>query len=460
MAKSIVLCCGFLRVFGILLLLLGVARAEPTHDKTSFLSTNIYTVPQANPSIDGWFALGQFLGLSKETGIYLGGLCSPHFNWTISGGVRPRTTFGSLALALSLGVDAEKALGIPGGSFGVEFGEYTGGDINSAPGAIQYYLGSGVSVPHTRQELYLLFWHQRLFNNKLIIQVGKLNASGIFGQVLVPVTLDNPKLQDHDISVLTWAPSGYNSTFIARIPAYPNSALGAAVTVAPTKNFYASYGIFDNNTVRNEQTGVVRPQINNYKVHIGELGALWLLGAGKLPGRFGIGGWVRSGVLPTLYGTYQNGSNGFYLFANQRLWYRRPDIDNSGLIGFVQYGRNYDKAAPVNAYAGAGLTAVGLLPPELPYNNVSVGMAWAQLNKAPNAGIYWYPNVPSQYTCLGASDLMFQIAVQTCYILPVPRSADGLGVVPNISYTYIPVPGMRPDIPAAHALMTRVTLLF
>jgi porin len=120
---------------------------------------------------------------------------------------------------------------------------------------------------------------------------------------------------------------------------------------------------------------------------------------------------VRSGFLQTLYGTYQNGSNGFYLFANQRLWYRRPDIDNSGLIGFVQYGHNHDKTVAVNAYAGAGLTAVGLLPPELPYNIVSVEMAWAQLNKAPNAGIYLYPNVPSQYTCLGASELMFQIAL-------------------------------------------------
>ena len=460
MAKSIVLCRGLLCVFGVLLLLVGVARAAPTDGKTSFLSTSIYSVPQANPSIDGWFALGQFLGLRQETGIYLGGLCSPHFNWTISGGVKPHTTFGSLALALSLGVDAEKALGIPGGSFCAEFLEYTGGDINSAPGAVQYYLGSGVSVPHVRQELYLLFWHQRLFNDKLIIQVGKLNAAGLFGQVLVPVILDNPKLQDHDISVLTWAPSGYNSSFGARIPTYPNSAFGAAVTVAPTKNLYTSYAIFDGNTVRNEQTGIVRPQINNYKVHIGELGALWLLGAGQLPGRFGIGGWVRAGVLQTLYGTYQNGSNGFYLFANQRLWYQQPDVDNSGLIGYAQYGHNYDKAAPVNAYAGAGLTAVGLLPPELPYNIVSVGMAWAQLNKAPYAGIALYPTVPSQYTCLGASELMFQIAVQTCYILPVPRSTSGIGVVPNISYTYIPVPGMRPDIPAAQALMTRVTLLF
>ncbi len=59
----------------------------------------------------------------------------------VSGGVRPHSTFGSLGLLLNAGVDTQKALGIPGGTFGIEFLEYTGGATNRAAGTVQLYDG-------------------------------------------------------------------------------------------------------------------------------------------------------------------------------------------------------------------------------------------------------------------------------------------------------------------------------
>jgi porin len=433
---------GFAAFF-VLLFLVGLA--QPTEIKTGQIPNEIITNPQANPFLSGTGWLGEKLGLSKESGVRVGGMFIPQFNWTISGGVKPHTTFGGLGLWLNLGVDTQKTLGIPGGTFGVEFVEYTGGQTNGAAGCVQNYDNLNGGAPHVRQELYQLWYHQRLFDDKLILQIGKINATGIFDQVNIPVALNNPKLQDTDITVLTMVPTGYNPTTINRLPTWYNSAYGAVVHLAPTKNLCASYGIFDGNLANGKQTGILLgPRINNYKFQVGELGANWLLGAGQLPGRFGIGGWVQTGKLYTTYLRHQNGATGFYLFANQRLWYRNPEIDNAGLIGYLQFGHTSDHAETANNYVGAGLTAVGLLP-VLPYNRVSVGMAWSQLNDGPYAGLFYPISVPSDSTKLRASELMLQVALQWTVSF----------VSTNIAYTLIPTPGARPNLPAAHALTLR-----
>ena len=166
---------------------------------------------------------------------------------------------------------------------------------------------------------------------------------------------------------------------------------------------------------------------------------------------------MQTGDLYTPYLAHQNGATGYYLFANQRLWYRQPDLDNSGLIGYLQFAHTSDHAAFANNYVGAGLTAISLLP-VLPNNKISIGMAWSQLNDAPIAGTFWFPNVPSDSTSLRASELMFQIALQPTFIFPLPRGFWSLS--PNIAYTFIPTPGERPNLPAAHVLTARMIALF
>ena len=458
MGFASLICRCFFNAFLVLLLLVGMAIAEPAAPSSDPITREIITNPQANPSLQGWGQLGRMLGLSEESGIRLGGLFDPQFDWMVSGGVRPHSTFGSLALALNLGVDTKKTLGIPGGTFGVEFLEYTGGATNRAAGSVQLYDGLNGPPPRSRQQLEQLWWHQRLFDDKLIFQIGKMNAGGIFDAVLFPVTINNPKLQDTDISVLIMVPPGINPTMLGRLPIYPNTAWGAAVHFAPTKNLYASYGIFDGNAARGVQTGLrAEPRINSYKFHVGELGATWLLGAERMPGKFGIGGWKQTGELFTPHLTKQNGATGYYLFANQRLWYRHPDRDNSGLVGYLQFADTSDNAAMANTYVGAGLTAVGLAP-VLPYNRLSVGMAWSRLNDAPLAGAFFFPEVQSDSTGLRASELMLQMALQTTFVFPLPRGFWTLSAA--AAYTYIPTPGERPDLPAAHVLTARLVALF
>ncbi len=462
MAYVIVICRRFFTAFFLLLLLSGMANADQPAPDASPFSHVVTTNPQVNPFLNGWGNLGLIFGLDKEA-IRLGGLFAPQFNWTASGGVRPHSTFGGLVLTYNLGVDSQKTLGIPGGTFGIEMLEYTGGATNHAAGSVQQYDGLNGPPPRFRHlELLQLWWHQRLFNDKLIFQIGKMNAAGSFGAVLSPVAISNPKLQDTDISVLTWALSGINPTMFGRIPIYPNTAYGAAVHLAPVKNFYASYGIFDGGAAMGKQTGMMyEPRITPYKFQVGELGATWLLGEENKPGRFGIGGWVQTGDLFTPYLTHQNGAQGFYMYANQRLWYRNPDRDNSGLVTFLQFGRTNDHAAMVNTYFGGGLTAIGMAP-VLPNNRISVGIAYSKLNDAPFAGVFFFPGVPSHSLKLRADELMFQIALQTTYVIPMPKGfwAANIPLTTAASYTYIPTPGERLDLPAAHLVTTRLVVMF
>ena len=72
-----------------------------------------------------------------------------------------------------------------------------------------------------------------MFDNKLIFQVGKMNPAGNFDAVLYPVAVNNPKLQDTDISVLIMVPPGINPTMLGRLPIYPNTAWGATVPLPP-----------------------------------------------------------------------------------------------------------------------------------------------------------------------------------------------------------------------------------
>jgi hypothetical protein len=189
-------------------------------------SSAIIVNPQATYSFLGNGYLGRALGLDRNSALQLGGFLIPEFDWLVSGGVEPDSAYGSLALGLHAKVDLQKALGIPGATWGVEFLESTGGDNNQAAGTVQLYTNMDGAEPRNRQEMMQLWWHQRLFDDKLLVQVGKMNGTGIFNTVLNPVIVDTPWMQNFTISNLIM-------TFLsARIP--PSLAGSPPITTPPT----------------------------------------------------------------------------------------------------------------------------------------------------------------------------------------------------------------------------------
>ena len=83
---------------------------------------------------------------------------------------------------------------------------------------------------HYRLELYEVWWRQRLFDDKLIIKVGKINAAAEFDQVLSPPTIpEQPNRAAWTVSDLLYAPVGENPTLFGRLPSWADSAWGATV---------------------------------------------------------------------------------------------------------------------------------------------------------------------------------------------------------------------------------------
>jgi porin len=382
------------------------------------------------------------LGLPRDTGVFLGGVWVADANCLLSGGVDPGKWSFNRLLILDAGLDAEKLIGWPGGRFGVEFLQFNGEHTNQQAGSVQGYNSLPGPDPLHRSELYQIWWRQELFDRKFIFRIGKVVPTNDFNNVLRPVPVQDQHLAIPAVSGLLYTPVFLNPTLLGAMPGYYNSAYGITATFTPIRNLYFSYGVYDGNIARrlgplsSVQTGLQgAPNFNGYYFHIGEAGAAWEVAG--LPGSFGLGAWRQTGQLgPTgQHNITEDGASGFYLFGSQRFWRARPNIDNSGISGFVQFGVNNSDTLPIDHYFGAGLTEFGLVPNRTK-DSAGVGLAWSSLNQ----------NIFKR-----DSELMLQAYYQA-------HVTHGVFFEPAISY--IPNPGADPHLDAAWALTLRAICLF
>lgn len=393
----------------------------------------------ANPGavnfVTGTGQLGRLLGIGRDSGIHLGGLWIGDANYLISGGVDSETwSFNSLVL-VDLGLDLQRLLHIPGAEFGVEFLQFNGQPTNEQAGVVAGYNSLPGPPPLERSELYELWWRQRLFGDRLVVRVGKTVPTYDFNNVIRPLPVQDESLSVPAVSALIYTPIFVNPTLLGSLPGYYNSAYGITATLAPTRNFYLSYGIYDGNLARGEQTGLREtPRFNGYYFTIGETGCAWRLGPDRMPGTFAAGGWGQSGELAAA-GVREDGVQGFYAFANQRLWLRNPGIDNSGITSFFQFGINNSDTMPVNRYVGAGLTGFGLVPGRA-RDSMGAGLAVSWLNE--HLGFRSDEVILSAYyQAHVVGDIYFQPTV-----------------------TYVPNPGQSRDLSPVTAITMRITALF
>ncbi len=374
--------------------------------------------PGAINQITGTGQAGEWLGFKKDSGVFLGGVWAADTNCLISGGEQPGAWSWNSLLIISLGLDFEKLIGWKGGKFGIQFLQFDGQPTNQQAGSVQGYNSLPGPPPLDRSELYQLWWRQELFDRKLIIRVGKMVPTADFNDVLRPVPTQDQSLFIPSVSGLLFTPVFVNPTLLGVMPGYYNSAYGVTTTFAPTNNFYLSYGVYDGNIANGTQTGTRGPQFNGYYFNIWEAGAAWEIGSDNLPGSFGVGLWNQSGQL-RVGDVTESGATGVYIFGSQRIWFRHPGKDNSGLTSFFQFGANNSETLPVNQYFGSGLTAFGLVPGRS-QDSAGAGVAWSWLN-----GNIFHRS----------SELMFQVYYQAHLIAATYFE-------PAISY--IPTPGASP----------------
>jgi porin len=413
----------------------GNAAEAPPATPRSAIAAN----PAAVDIVAGSGWLGQKLGLQPDSGIFLGGVWVGNGNYLFSGGESPGTSsFNSLFVA-DLTLNLAKLASIPGAQFGVEFLNFAGQPSNQEAGAVTGYNGLPGSPPLTRSELYELWWRQSLLDDKMIIRIGKSVPTYDFNNVTRALKTTEESLAIPAVTSLIYTPIFVNPTILGNLPGYYNSAYGVTTTVAPDKNLYLSYGIYDGDLALGDQTGLwATPRFNGYYFNIAELGGGWVLGSNRFPGSAGIGGWEQTGALnltATTSAISQTGTRGFYTFGSQRLWNLTADPAGGSVSGFFQFGTNNSRTMLAQKYVGFGLTGFNLIPSR-PADSIGGGLAWSWLNK--NLGFRSDETLIQFY-------YQAQI-VNNLYLQPV--------------FTYVPNPGATPDLKPAAVATVQATVLF
>lgn len=375
------------------------------------------------------------LGISNNHGIEMQGAWIADTNNLVSGGVPYAKKVSSNSVGLvDLTLDTQKFNGWKGGLFSAQFLQQNAQNTNGQAGIIQGYNSLPDVPPYNRSELYALWYRQALFNETFFLRVGKTITTLDFNNLIKPIPLSKGDPNIPAVTSLLFTPIFINPTTVGVMPGYTNSAYGITATYAPIKQWYLSYGMYDGNLASGKQTGLTGPSFNGNTFQIGETGSAWRLGKKQLPGTLGIGLWHQAGLIQQNELTEMN-ATGAYLFGSQRLWYRRPGYDISGLSVFYQYGVNNSYALPMKQSLGAGFTAFGLFA-QRDSDSVGAGFSLAWLNH----------KITSRKT-----ELMFQWYYQAKVITNVYLE-------PALSY--IPKPGQSTNLNPATAGTLRVIALF
>ena len=273
----------------------------------------------------------------------------------------------------SVAIDTKKLLGWDGGTFFTNF--------RAQEGLTHSLDGSFGSTSHLygprRLQLSEIWYQQSLFDDKLHIKAGKIDANGDFDNTVNGADF----LNDF---------ASYSATLLG-FPTDPDPAFGADVFIYPNDNFYAGFGIFDGSLIDGVATGSYGPAslFNGSASYflIGEAGAKWTLSNAR-SGRLGIGFWDHTGTIQHLDDSGSDRSViGPYLSFDQTLWKKNPDQsdDNRGIGLFVLAGYANPRVSSVDYQASGGLAWTGPVPSRV--NDVlGLGLGFLHFSNATNAG--------------------------------------------------------------------------
>lgn len=324
-----------------------------------------------------------------------------------TGGMQQGTVYTGL-LQFGANIDLEKLVGWKGASVNTTWLWLSGRDVSAD------YVGNFLTVSNiagfNTLRMFDLWFQQNLFEDKLSIRLGQLNADGEFvisdyGALFLNGTFGWPAF------LYTNIPDGG--------PGYPMGTLGARIAWNPVEWFTFQTAIF--------QGDVFAQNVNRhgFRWHLdAETGYFWMNeaqvrwnhqeGADGLPGQLKGGFWYDTadfaGANPDSMTTYQ-GNYGFYAIIDQML-YREPEAPDPatkdgktvaggksaksaataasssqglgwfGRIAFSPQDRNF-----VGFYFDTGITYQGLVPTR-DSDTAGLGFAYAQLTEGAAQGAF------------------------------------------------------------------------
>ncbi len=341
--------------FTTLLMMASGVRAEPSYRQDGN-APRLDLSPQiqqpapgfADKATGDWWGERQWLrqvGVTIEASLVLQGFKN------FRGGLRTSTLVGASTFDLSLALDTEKLLDWKGGKFYVDLEDHAGRNPSQVlVGDLQIFDKLN-AVPYL--QFFELWYQQQLFDGRLRLKIGKVDANTEFSVV------------DNGLSFLNSSSQVSPTAFV--LPTTPAPMPSANLFYTPSPSFYASFGFYYSNQSVGFGNLVGSPQnvqlSESGSFLIGETGLKWqhaplVQGGGNLK----LGAWGHTGTFPRLDGLQQRGTYGYYAILDQTLWQPAGETRNGrGVRTFLIYGRTQRTINPINQHFGGGVTWTGLL---------------------------------------------------------------------------------------------------
>jgi porin len=361
----------------VLLLLTTAARARSTSDTQPSASTQPAQEPQSlqMPAPDYTTDLtGDWSGARTRlynAGIDVGAKLFLEGFYNLQGGVSTSHPVGATTFDLDLTFDLAKLANINGGTIFLDLEDHAFRNPSRS------LVGDLQDFDFNNTPPYLVFaeaWYQQmLFNDKLRIKIGKIDANGVTEFSVI----------DNGVSFLNG--SAQSSPTIFNMPTTPYQMPGIDAFFTPADWYYAGVGVFYANQSDRFGELIDDPASEEYtrfgSFIIGETGFRWH-GTQFLPyaGNFKIGGWGQTGTFEKFDGNPQRGTEGMYTIYDQTLYQPSGEPENGrGIRAFADYGLTQRDIYAIDQHVGAGFTDTGA-DVASPRDVVGIGAQYAQIS--------------------------------------------------------------------------------
>jgi porin len=299
------------------------------------------------------------------------------FEWSSvwDGGIRQRDSHRN-ALTLDLDFDLERVVGLEGGRFFLEFlhvNAERGGSLDA--GDFQGY--SNIENEWDLTNLFEVWYEQRLWDDRLRLKIGKVDANTEFDYLDAAVDFANSS-------------AGYSPTIFV-FPSYPDPATSVNVFVTPVETdrcaLTIGYGFYDGaagvDGVRTGQRGpssFFHDDVSDDYFNIAEAALTWDTLGDAFGGRLALGGWWHTGEFARFDGGEENGTGGVYLTFEQRLTAPGGPEGDRGWYIFANYGHADAEVSEIETHVGIGLVGRGLWA-RRPVDAFGVYLTYADLSR-------------------------------------------------------------------------------
>lgn len=314
---------------------------------------------------DDWFGLRPQL---DDGGVIFDSEHIHDWSRVLRGGLNTSQSAFRQLLDANLTLDTQRLGWWNGGVFLFDMQNHNGPNGSDLAGDLQTF--SNIDADG-RTQLSAAWFEQRLFDDRLRIKLGKMDANEDFAF-------------PENGGLFLQSSMGFSPTIFA-FPSYPDPATAIAVFWNVIDDVTLGYGLFDGALSAGIETGRVGPKTffdgTGGLFHIAQLETRWTT-AGELSGRGSLGAWIHTGRFTRFDGLADDGTGGFFLTLDQEL-IRESTIDEEqqGIAGFLQYGWADSRVSPFVQHVGGGLEWTGALPTR-DEDVLGLGVSWVQLSRA------------------------------------------------------------------------------